>query len=153
VEFTDDELIAQPVGYWTLAARQAVEGHINNRLGEHLGIRQPHWWTLYRVGETEEGLTRDELAERIHYTRPYVDPATTVLPAVQDLLDSGHLTLTDSGRLQLTGPGREMRGQLIELIPRVLGEIHEGVDDKDYATTVRVLRRMIRNVGGNADFH
>ncbi|MEV6948276.1 MarR family winged helix-turn-helix transcriptional regulator [Streptomyces sp. NPDC051172] len=152
MEFTDAELTKQPVGYWTLAAREVIEGHINRRLGE-LGIRQPHWWTLYRVGETEEGLTQDELIERMRHTRPYVDAVDTVLPAAQDLLGSGHLTLTDGRRLQLTEPGREMRGQLIELLPKVLGEIHEGIDDKDYITTVKVLRRMIRNVGGNADFH
>ncbi|WP_327723640.1 MarR family winged helix-turn-helix transcriptional regulator [Streptomyces europaeiscabiei] len=152
MEFTDDELLAQPVGYWTLAAREVIEGHINSRLSE-LGVSQPHWWTLYRVGETEEGLSQDELVERMHYTRPYVDTATTVLPAVQDLLASGHLAITDNRRLQLTESGREKRKRLIEFLPKVLGEIHEGIDDKDYLTTLKVLRRMIHNVGGNADFH
>ncbi len=152
MEFTDDELIAQPVGYWTLAAREVIEGHINSRLGE-LGVRQPHWWTLYRVGETEEGLTQDELVERMYHTRPYVDTATTVMPAVQDLLASEHLAVTDNRRLQLTESGREQRKRLLGLLPEVRDEIHEGIDDKDYLTTVKVLRRMIRNLGGNAEFH
>jgi len=129
-----------------------IEDHINSRLGE-LGVRQPHWWTLYRVGETEQGLTHDELVECIHYTRPYVDTETTVVPAVQDLLASGELVLGDQGRLVLTPSGREKRAQLLDLLPRVRDEMHEGIDDKDYLTTVKVLRQMIRNVGGNAEFH
>ncbi|WP_405773450.1 MarR family winged helix-turn-helix transcriptional regulator [Streptomyces sp. NBC_01538] len=151
MEFTDDELLAQPVGYWTLAAREVIGGHINSRLGE-LGVRQPHWWSLYRLGETEEGLTQDELVERMHHTRPYVD-TTTVLLAVQDLVASGHLAVTDDRRLQLTESGRQKRTRLIELLPKIIGEIHEGIDDKDYLTTLKVLQRMIRNVGGNTEFH
>lgn len=34
--------------------------------------------------------------------------------------------------------------------PAIRAAIHEGVDDADYATTVAVLQRMIRNVGGPA---
>ncbi|MET7486113.1 MarR family winged helix-turn-helix transcriptional regulator [Streptomyces sp. NPDC005538] len=151
-EFTDDELIAQPVGYWTLAAREVIAGHINARLGE-LGVAQPHWWTLYRLGEVEEGLTGERLNALMRHTRPYVDTADTIEPAVEDLLASGHVSVTDDERLRLTASGQELRARLLELLPHVRDEIHEGIDDKDYLTTVRVLRRMIGNLGGNADFH
>jgi hypothetical protein len=33
----------------------------------------------------------------------------------------------------------------------VRARIHDGIGDADYVTTLKVLRRMIRNVGGDPD--
>jgi hypothetical protein len=35
----------------------------------------------------------------------------------------------------------------------VRAEIHAGVPEEDYATTLDVLRRMIRNLGGQAELY
>jgi hypothetical protein len=84
MEFTDAELAAQPIGYWSGAANTAIIQHINDRMGE-LGVTQRHWWSLYQVGESDKGLTRQELLTLMRRIRPYVD-ASTMEPAIDDLL-------------------------------------------------------------------
>jgi hypothetical protein len=34
--------------------------------------------------------------------------------------------------------------------PAIRAALHEGIDDADYVTTVKVLQRLIRNAGGSA---
>ncbi|OAH13033.1 MarR family winged helix-turn-helix transcriptional regulator [Streptomyces jeddahensis] len=151
MEFTDAELLTQPMGYWTGAANQAIVGHINASLHQ-LGIAQRHWWSLYRVSESEHGLTREDVAKKIVEVRPYVD-ASVVGSAIDDLLERGWLEADFDGRLTLTGAGSTALVQIRDdVIPGALARVREGVSDEEFVLTIKVLRRMIGNVGGNTDF-
>ncbi|GAA0667519.1 hypothetical protein GCM10010193_18960 [Kitasatospora atroaurantiaca] len=150
MEFTDAELAVQPIGYWSGAANAAVIRYINDRMGE-LGVTQRHWWTLYQVGVSGTGLTREGLVTLMRRIRPYVD-ASALEPAVDELLGRELLSLDGEGRLRLTDPGAELRDRVMKLLPGIRAQIHDGVSDEDYVRVVKVLRRMIGNVGGNADF-
>lgn len=148
--YTDAELLGQPMGYWTGVANESIVGHINERLSA-FGIAQRHWWTIYRVGASEQGLGRDELVRLIRQARPYVD--ASVLPAAaDDLLERGWLA-ERSGLLSVTDEGARVRAQLLrEVIPGALRSAREGITDEEYAVTVRVLRRMTANTGGDTSY-
>jgi hypothetical protein len=148
--YTDAELAAQPVGYWTRAANTTVVGYISSRLGE-LDVTQHHWWTLAHLGQSNKGLTREETIALIERIRPYVDH-TKMAPAIDDLLAREMLAPDTEGRLQLTDAGVQLRDHVKALQINSRTHIHAGVDDEDYVTAVKVLRRMIGNVGGDADY-
>jgi hypothetical protein len=59
---SDDELVKQPIGYWSWAAHTSVVDYIRKSLAT-VGITQPQWWVLNQLGDpagvhTREGLTR-----------------------------------------------------------------------------------------------
>ncbi|WP_263105635.1 hypothetical protein [Kitasatospora sp. DSM 101779] len=150
MEFTDAQLAEQPVGYWTGAVRTAVVRYINARLGE-LGLTQPHWWAIYQLGESRRRLTRDELLTLVSQQRPYVD-VSALEPAIDDLLGSQRFGLDGAGRLGLTEAGTDLRDQVLVLLPEVRARIHDGISEEDYVLVVKVLRRMLSNIGGDTGF-
>ncbi|WP_030269253.1 hypothetical protein [Streptomyces sp. NRRL B-24484] len=150
MEFTDAQLAEQPVGYWTGAVRTAVVHYINDRLGE-LGLTQPHWWAIYQLGESGRRLTRGELLTLVSQQRPYVE-LSALEPAVDDLLGDRRFDVDEAGRLGLTEAGTALRDRVMVLLPEVRARIHDGVSDEDYVLVVKVLRRMLANIGGDTGF-
>lgn len=146
-DFTDEELAQQPIGYWTGAAKTAIAAFINKRMAA-LGMTQPHWWTLYRIGETPS--TRDDLLRLMRRTRPYID-AESLVPCVEELLLLGHLRDQD-GVLHLTPTGSELRDRLQKQLSETLSLVHRDVSTEDYVVVVKVLRQMISNSGGDPGF-
>ena len=51
-------------------------------------------------------------------------------------------------RLWLTAAGEQARVHLARNAPAVRAALHEGIDDADYVTTVKLLQRLILNAGG-----
>ncbi|GHA44482.1 hypothetical protein GCM10010329_78940 [Streptomyces spiroverticillatus] len=139
------------MGYWAGAAQQAIVGHMNDSL-EQLGIRQPHAWSLFRVGESEGRFTRGEAAKKVAETRPYVD-VSVIDGAIGDLVEWGWLAEDQRGRLTLTEAGTTAWKQVTgEVIPGAQTRLRAGVSDEEYVAAIKVLRRMITNVGGDAGF-
>ncbi|MCZ7414246.1 MULTISPECIES: MarR family winged helix-turn-helix transcriptional regulator [unclassified Streptomyces] len=149
-EFTEAELLRQPLGYWTGAASAAITGFLNDNLARE-GVRQPHWWTLNRVREADGGLTRTELAEVVGAGRPYVD-VSVLDTAVDELLERG-LLAEAGGRLRVTGAGDALTDHLwTDVVTPALRQVRDGIGDEEYAAVIRLLRRLIRNVEGDAGF-
>ncbi|GAA4679194.1 hypothetical protein GCM10023347_37150 [Streptomyces chumphonensis] len=150
-EYTDEEVLRQPLGYWTGAASEAIVGFISDSLARG-GVRQPHWWTLNRVREAPRALTRDEVVEVVGASRPYVD-VSDLGTAVDELLERGLLAAGDAGALDLTPAGDALVDHLWqEVMTPTLAQIRAGMSDAEYVTVVRLLHRVIRNVGGDAGF-
>ncbi|MFF1902767.1 MarR family winged helix-turn-helix transcriptional regulator [Kitasatospora sp. NPDC058218] len=149
-EYSQEELAAQPVAYWTGVAYQEIIGFIRRRQAE-LGFTQPQYWMLRHLSKHDispdgHGMTVPELAEAMKsYLRPEDDPAGEA----EALLELGWVTQDGVGRLWITESGDAARAALKTHAPAWRDLIHEGVDDADYATTLRVLRRMMRNVGSD----
>ncbi|UQI49092.1 MarR family winged helix-turn-helix transcriptional regulator [Streptomyces sp. HU2014] len=145
-ELTDTAALAtQPVGYWTWAADKAVIRHIQSAMAR-TDVTQPEWWTLNHVAGAEDGLTREEVGDRL---RPFIELGRELTGhAVDHLLARGWLREGADGRLRLTEAGREAKSRTKDLVTRLRSEIHEGVTDEEYAATLTVLQRMIDNVGG-----
>ncbi|AGZ42316.1 MarR family winged helix-turn-helix transcriptional regulator [Actinoplanes friuliensis] len=138
---TDDVLAAQPVGYWTGVTHQAVVRRLRDTLAT-IDVTQPHWWTLTRVAAGEP--TREDVVTQL---AGVADGPDDIPRAIDQLLHRGWLGSGIDGRLQLTDAGREAQGRIKLLLTGLRAELHEGITDDEYAAALRVLRRMLGNLG------
>ncbi|MFF8972937.1 MarR family transcriptional regulator [Streptomyces sp. NPDC014995] len=148
-QITDAELAAQPAAYWTGVAYEALIAFTRARQAE-LGFTQPQYWLLRNLSKNDispdgQGKTVTELQRAMgSYLRAEDD-----LEAEADvLLERGWLTRDAGGRLWITEAGEDARAGMKRHAPAIRDRIHQGIDDADYVTALKVLRRMIRNTGG-----
>ncbi|MEU8688087.1 MarR family winged helix-turn-helix transcriptional regulator [Streptomyces sp. NPDC048665] len=138
----------QPVGYWTWVAHQAVVRHLRGALAG-IDLTQPQWWVLKDIAAEDAPRTRAELQDRL---AAHLDSGPEEIGrAIDTLVARAWLSVDGAGRVRTTDAGREATRRAVDVLRRVRAEIHEGVPEEDYATTLDVLRRMIRNLGGRAD--
>jgi len=144
----DAGLARQPIGYWSWAAHDATVTHIRAALAEH-GLTQPPWWVINQlIGAEEDGRDRTELVTLLS---GYLDTgADGIEEAIGELLRRGLITEDDGARLRITPEGRTLRDRASVRVARAREEIHEGVPDEEFVAALKVLQRMIHNVGGKA---
>ncbi|MFJ5546276.1 MarR family winged helix-turn-helix transcriptional regulator [Streptomyces sp. NPDC093225] len=148
-QISDADLARQPAAYWTGVAYEALIAFTRARQAER-GYTQPQFWLLRNLSENDispdgQGMTVSELRKAMStYIRPEDD-----LAAESDVLvERGWLTRDAEDRLWLTEEGEQARVALARNAPAIRAALHEGIDDSDYVTTVKVLQRLIRNAGG-----
>lgn len=145
----DTELPGQPIGYWSWAAHNAVVGHIRGALAER-GVSQPQWWVLAQLAGSQDGRTRAELTDVLG---GYLD-AAPLLDAEMDTVVARDWARQDVGeRLRLTAEGAALQAELAGLQRSLRERIHADIPDEEYVRTLKVLQRMIHNVGGRAWHH
>ncbi|THC53136.1 MarR family winged helix-turn-helix transcriptional regulator [Streptomyces sp. A1499] len=146
----DADLANQPIGYWSSAAGSAVVHHIRTMLAE-MGLTQPQWWIVNQLVDAPEGRSRDEV---VAVLRGYLDTGDgALLHDVSALHDRGLITEDAAGRIALTEEGRALWSRTAGRQQKVRAEIHEGITDEEYIGALKVLQRMIHNVGGAAWHH
>ncbi|MFE4637929.1 MarR family transcriptional regulator [Streptomyces sp. NPDC056773] len=144
--YTQDQLAAQPIGYWAREAANLVIGGLRAALAEE-NLTQPHWWTLNHVSASPAHWKRAALTEKL---APYDDQDTDFDAVYDDLAARGWLTQVD-GVLTLTEQGEAGRVRARDRNAKVHAQMREGVDDAAYAATIDGLRRMVANLGGSGD--
>lgn len=147
-EYSPEELIAQPVAYWTRLAYEEVIGFIRRQQAGQ-GFTQPQFWILRHLSKNDisvdgHGMTVPELADAME---TFLRPEDDLAAETETLLARGWITRDGDGRLWITETGDAARADLQSHAPEWREQIHEGIDEADYATTLRVLQRMMRNVG------
>ncbi|MFI6941328.1 MarR family transcriptional regulator [Streptomyces sp. NPDC050418] len=147
---TDTQLAGQPVAYWTGLANEATVAFIRARLAE-LGCTQPQYWLLrnlspHDISPDGRGMTIPELEQAMS---AYLRPGDDLTWEAEPLIGRGWLTRDAESRLWLTDEGEKARLTIKSHAPAIRTALHEGIDDADYVTTVRVLQRMIVNAGGD----
>ncbi|WP_406146438.1 MarR family winged helix-turn-helix transcriptional regulator [Streptomyces sp. NBC_01012] len=146
----DAGLARQPIGYWSWAAHEATVTHIRAALAEH-GLTQPPWWVLNQLIEADErGRPR---AEVVAMLRGYLNVGDALEPEIDALIAQGLVTEDPTARLRLTAEGHALRARAFERVSRASGEIHAGIPDEEFVAALKVLQRMIHNVGGKAWHH
>ncbi|MFD5713665.1 MarR family transcriptional regulator [Streptomyces pharetrae] len=148
-DFTDAELAAQPAAYWTGVAYEALIAFTRARQAE-LGFTQPQYWLLRNLSPNDlspdgRGMTLPELRQAM---RSYLRPGDDLSAEAHALLERGRLTRDGDGRWWITEAGEAARAGLKQHAPAIRARIHEGIEDADYVTALRVLQRMIRNTSG-----
>ncbi|MBC3989229.1 winged helix-turn-helix transcriptional regulator [Streptomyces sp. AC563] len=146
---SDEELVKQPIGYWSWAASQAVVTYIRAGLSG-VGLTQPQWWTLHQVAEHPAGRTREEITAVL---QGYLDIGADLEPEIDATLERGLLESDDKGRLHFTEAGEALYAQAAEIQRASRETVHEGITDAEFLTTMKVLQRMIHNTGGEAWHH
>ncbi|MFE7672701.1 MarR family transcriptional regulator [Streptomyces albidoflavus] len=146
--YSDEELARQPVPYWTGLAAKATVGFVRRKQAE-VGFTQPGFWILrflskHDVSEDGQGRTVAELQDAMaHFLLPEDDLAAEA----ETLLAAGWVTRDGEDRLWITEAGDAARAGLKAHAPAWHAEMHAGISDADYATTLRVLMRFMRNTG------
>lgn len=149
---SDGDLARQPAAYWTGVAYQALIGFTRARMVEH-GMSQSQYWLLRNLSKEDlspdgQGMTIPELRQAMSsYLRPEDDLAADS----EILVEHGWLTRDDQRRLWITADGDQARADMTPRFPAIRARIHEGIDDADYVTALKVLQRMIRNVSAATD--
>ncbi|MEU0376655.1 MarR family winged helix-turn-helix transcriptional regulator [Streptomyces cyaneofuscatus] len=151
-QLTDTELAAQPAAYWTGVAYEALIAFIRERQAE-LGFTQPQFWLLRNLSANDlspdgRGLTVAELQQAMS---TYIRFEDDLAAESEVLVERGWLTRDEDGRLRITEAGEEARAGLKRHAPGIRARVHQGIDDADYVTALKVLRQMIRNTGGSPD--
>ncbi|KPC75996.1 transposase [Streptomyces sp. NRRL WC-3753] len=150
-QLSDAELASQPAAYWTGVAYEALIAYIRARQAEK-GYTQPQFWLLRNLSKNDispdgEGMTLPELRQAM---ASYLRPEDDLAAEAEVLLERGWLTRDVEKRLWLTTEGEQARVDIAGLAPSIVAVLHEGIDDADYVTTLKVLQRLIRNAGGTA---
>ncbi|MEV0532493.1 MarR family transcriptional regulator [Kitasatospora sp. NPDC050463] len=148
-DYPEVRLAAQPIGYWSDATAQLVLARIRGELAEEQ-LTQPHWWTLNHVAGEPGGWQRAALADKL---RPYavgIVPAVDFDLVIDGLLDRGWLT-EDAHGLTLTEAGEAGRQRARGRLAGAHEQIHDGIAPGEWAAALNVLRRMVANLGGDAD--
>lgn len=141
----DDELVNQPIGYWTWAANKTLTAYVRGRLAA-IGITQPQWWVLHQVLHSETGATRDEV---ISAQQGNLDVGAGLAPDIDLLVERKLLVLDGTDRLQITNEGRTLHQRAAETQRASRTQVHTGIPDEEYLITLKVLQRMLRNAGGD----
>lgn len=143
----DAGLVQQPIGYWSWAANKAVITYIRGTL-RVLGLTQPQWWTLSQLAGSPDGRDRAELAA---FLQGYLDVGTTGMEEEIDVLIGRDLVVqSDAELLRITDAGHELQARAAKRQRANRDTIHAGTPDDEYVRTLKVLQRMIHNVGGEA---
>ncbi|MFI6151454.1 MarR family transcriptional regulator [Kitasatospora sp. NPDC051170] len=147
---SDAELADQPAAYWTGVAYEALIAFTRSQQAE-LGFTQPQFWLLRNLSENDlspdgRGRTVPELQQAM---RSYIRPGDDLRAEAEVLLERGWITRDPDERLWITEAGEAARVGLKHHAPAIRARIHQGIDDADYVTTLKVLQRMIRNAGGS----
>lgn len=130
-------------------AYEALIAFTRERQAE-LGLTQPQFWLLRNLSGNDlspggQGMTVPRLQQAM---RAYIRPEDDLAAEAEVLVERGWLTRDGSGRLWITEAGDEARAGLKRHAPGIRDRIHQGIDDADYVTALKVLRQMIRNTGG-----
>ncbi|MGW0389584.1 MarR family transcriptional regulator [Streptomyces sp. NPDC003042] len=145
-EYPQDQLAAQPIGYWSRETANLVIGGLRAALAEE-SLTQPHWWTLNHVAGAPGQWKRAALTTKL---TPFDDQDTDFEAVYEDLAARGWLTETDA-TLTLTEDGEAGRLRARDRNAKVHERMRQGIDTAAYAATIDVLRRMVANLGGDGD--
>ncbi|MEI5102681.1 MarR family transcriptional regulator [Streptomyces sp. PmtG] len=148
-QMTDAELAGQPAAYWTGVAYEALIAFTRDRQLEK-GYTQPQFWLLRNLSANDispdgEGMTLPELHKAM---ASYIRPEDDLAAESAALVERGWLRRDAADRLWLTEEGEQARVDLSRNSPAIRAALHEGIDDADYVTTLKVLGQLIRNAGG-----
>ncbi len=146
-EYPDEALARQPIGYWSGETYRTIVAQIRADLAVGR-LTQPHWWILNHVAGDPGVWDRDGLVRRL--TR-FDDLGTDIEAVLDDLVARDWLTRSPSGAFTLTARGETGRVRAAERVARTNARVHDGISEQAYEATLTVLRRMIANLGGDAD--
>jgi hypothetical protein len=149
-QISDAELAAQPAAFWTGVAYESLIAFTRARQAE-LGFTQPQFWLLRNLSSSDlspdgRGMTVPELQQTMS---SYLRAEDDLNAEAEVLLERGWLSRDGEARLWITEAGESARASLKQHAPAIRARIHQDIDDVDYVTTLKVLRRMIQNTGGS----
>ncbi len=139
---SDEAPPERPIGFWLTLLGRLVDEQFAVTLHEH-GVTRRQWQLLNLLSSASASV-----AELDAQVAPFLDQAAgeTSADHLGELVESGWVTL-DASTYALTDRGRMACTRLAVVVADYRTLVGDGVSDEEYATTVRVLERMARNLG------
>ena len=134
----------QPIGFWTARAGEAIRARTRGAL-EAIGVTQPQWWVLHQLSLHPEGMERAALLRTIGPN----ESTDVVDAAVDSALDLGWAR-EDGAVLLPTDAGSQQFERAARVQQMLQEERMQGISEEEFVTTITVLQRTIKNVGGDA---
>lgn len=131
----------RPIGYWLKAADRAITARVDAAQRAD-GVTRLEWQVLNTISEGPHR-SPDEIVAALHM---FVDGPTldTVLGALRD---RGWIVADTSGRIGLSEAGRQAHARILARQQDVRQELMRGISAEEYATVLRVLKRIVANLG------
>ena len=145
----DEELVRQPIGYWSWAASTSVVGYIRKALAT-IGLTQPQWWVLNQLGDPAGVHTRDGLTQLL---QGYLDVGDQLQVDIDDLIARHLIVVDQEDGVKMTTNGENLLADAQEVQRVTQAQVHDGVSDEQLLTTMKVLQRMIHNTDGRFWHH
>jgi DNA-binding MarR family transcriptional regulator len=132
----------RPIGYWLKEADRAISAHVDEAQRAN-GVSRIEWQVLNTI--RAQHTSPEQLATRLHMflDRPTLDKILAGFQARGwiEMLPGREVTLTDAGQRwhqQIQARQQEVRQQAME-----------GITAEEYATVLRVLQRIVTNLGSS----
>lgn len=146
-DYSQEELVRQPIGYWSGEAYRRVADAIRRSLAAN-GLSQPQWWILNRLEDTSRAWTRIDLVEELtSYSNG--EEGRDIADELEQMITMG-LATADGDSVTKTAAGSERLAAARDRNGQTHRDMLTGIDDDEYATTIDVLRRIVGNLGGDA---
>lgn len=134
----------QPIGFWTVQAGEAIRQRIRYRLTE-AGISQPQWWILHQRSLHPAGISIPELLATIGPN----ESVEAIEQALEETVAKGWVD-PRNGTVHPTHSGTKRFEQAGQIQRELGAERMQGISEEEIITTITVLQRLIKNVGGHA---
>ena len=133
----------KPIGYWLKHADNVISEHVDKVLSEN-GFTRSRWQVLnivYQAGT----ITRSSVLDTM---QTFID-APQLDEIIEEFVEEGWLVRFgegDGAQLTLTEAGKAQRETLFELQSEVRRRAMQGITEREYATVIDVLERMVSNL-------
>lgn len=139
-----------PIGYWLKQADNLLTEQIDKAQAIH-GVSRSDWQVLNVLKEIGSA-SRERIFETMH---TFLD-ASNFNNIITHLIERGWIeqrkvTTTDMEEFQLTREGQRQHEVIFATQKEVRQRAMEGISQEEYATVIRVLQRIVRNLGGNSE--
>ncbi len=133
----------KPIGYWLKHADEVITEHVDRVLSDN-GFTRSRWQVLniiYQAGTTTRSGVFDTM-------QTFID-ICQLDEIIDGFMEEGWLVKHGEGngaQLTLTAAGKAKRESVFELQRDVRRRAMRGITEREYATVIDVLERMVRNL-------
>ena len=133
----------KPIGYWLKHADEVITEHVDRVLSDN-GFTRSRWQvlnTIYQAGTTTRSGVFDTM-------QTFID-ICQLDEIIDGFMEEGWLVKHGEGneaQLTLTAAGKAKRESIFELQREVRRRAMRGITEREYATVIDVLERMVRNL-------
>ncbi len=139
-----------PIGYWLKQADNLLTEQINKAQAAN-GVSRFDWQVLNMLKETGSA-SRERIVEtmRAFVDAHNFDEIMTRLIA-RGWVEQSKVSKTDTEEFQLTEDGRHQHEVIFAVQKKVRERAMQGISEEEYTTVIRVLQRIVSNLGGNSE--
>lgn len=133
---------SRPIGFWLKLVDRLIDEHFVEVLEEH-GVTRRQWQLLNVLSAGEAPVAQLDAA-----VEPYLDGSDDGSAAehLTELIESGWVDATPGG-YELTERGSTAFTRLSDVVDQVRSTLAGDIAEDEYATTLRTLEAMARNLG------